>query len=176
MKNHLLPKVKRPKRVTHGALYLDKAMADLFLSHSSKDKPFARKLAERLAKAGADVWLDEAELQVGDSLLQKLALAIHEVDFVTVVISTNSVDSDWVNKELQLAMARELAGNKKVVHPILIDGAPLPYFLADKLYADFSDNQSFDDSFLRLMRAIDGETPNVLEYLRSLDISRFTRR
>ena len=38
----------------------------IFLSHNSKDKPFVRKLAERLKRHGVSVWLDEAELNIGD--------------------------------------------------------------------------------------------------------------
>jgi hypothetical protein len=38
----------------------------LFLSHSWKDKFFVNKLAEQLAARGVEVWVDSAELRVGD--------------------------------------------------------------------------------------------------------------
>jgi len=41
-------------------------MSSVFLSHSHKDKPFARKLAVDLRHAGHIVWIDEAEILVGD--------------------------------------------------------------------------------------------------------------
>jgi hypothetical protein len=41
----------------------------IFLSHSSADKPFARRLAGDLRARGVRVWLDEAEIGIGDSLI-----------------------------------------------------------------------------------------------------------
>ncbi len=45
----------------------------IFLSHSHADKPFVRRLKEALHKRGVeDIWVDEAEIMVGDSLVQKI--------------------------------------------------------------------------------------------------------
>ena len=41
---------------------------DGFLSHSAKDKPVVRDVAERLKKDGLRVWFDEWEIQPGDSI------------------------------------------------------------------------------------------------------------
>ena len=40
---------------------------DVFLSHSSKDKPVVRELAARLQKDGIRVWLDEKQIKPGES-------------------------------------------------------------------------------------------------------------
>jgi len=45
---------------------------DVFLSHSLKDKPVVRELAERLRKDGLSVWFDEWVLQPGDSIPAKI--------------------------------------------------------------------------------------------------------
>jgi hypothetical protein len=42
-------------------------MSSIFLSHAFEDKQFARKLAKDLRQAGHIVWIDEAEIKVGDS-------------------------------------------------------------------------------------------------------------
>jgi len=140
-------------------------MPSNFLSHSSADKPFTRRLAYRLSKAGVRVWIDEAELKVGDSLLHKLSTAISDVDYVGAVISKSSALSRWVIKELQLAMARELTDSQKVVLPILIEDTVLPSFLADKIYADFRDPDNFNESFYKLLIAIGVESGHVLHSL-----------
>jgi hypothetical protein len=53
-------------------------MPSIFLSHSSRDKFFVRELAKKLQDAGVEVWIDEAELKIGDSLTQKIGRAIDE--------------------------------------------------------------------------------------------------
>lgn len=129
-------------------------MPAIFLSHSSKDKAFTRKLAERLVQSGVKVWLDEAELNIGDSLLMRISAAIENTDFVAVVLSHSSVQSSWVQSELQMAMTRELADSKVRVLPIVIEPCEIPMFLRDKLYADFSKPDDFDAPFARLLRAL----------------------
>ncbi|WP_293367485.1 toll/interleukin-1 receptor domain-containing protein [Nevskia sp.] len=129
-------------------------MPSVFLSHSSKDKAFTRKLAERLTLAGVRVWLDEAEINIGDSLLTKISTAIETTDFVAVIISHNSVQSSWVQSELQMAMSRELSEKQVRLLPIVIEPCELPMFLRDKLYADFSKGDDFDAPFARLLRAL----------------------
>jgi hypothetical protein len=134
-------------------------MASVFLSHNSKDKAFARKLATRLTESGIEVWIDEAELKVGDSLIQKIGSAIEQADFLAVVLSHNSVNSPWVQKELDLAMQKELAERRVTVLPILKEPCEIPAFLRDKLYADFTDPGSFEMAFARLLHALGVEKP-----------------
>jgi hypothetical protein len=52
----------------------------VFMSHSHADKPFVRRLSVDLGALGAHVWLDEAEIKVGDSLFDKIERAIDEVN------------------------------------------------------------------------------------------------
>ena len=48
----------------------------IFLSHNSQDKPFVRELARDLEAHGIRVWLDEAEINVVDSLIEKFSEGI----------------------------------------------------------------------------------------------------
>ncbi|MCG9963222.1 toll/interleukin-1 receptor domain-containing protein [Shewanella cutis] len=45
----------------------------VFLSHNHKDKAFVRKLARDIDAHGIKVWIDEAEMKIGDSLVQKIS-------------------------------------------------------------------------------------------------------
>jgi hypothetical protein len=129
-------------------------MTSIFLSHSSRDKFFVRKLAERLKSVGIRVWLDEAEINIGDSLTEKIGHAITEMDFVGVVLSNNSVNSEWVQRELQIAIQRELATKRIVILPLLIEPVEIPHFLKDKLYADFTTPERFEETFPKLLKAL----------------------
>lgn len=135
---------------------MEKNMPEIFLCHSSKDKFFVRMLAARLRERGVRVWLDEAEMRVGDSLTARLGSAIQTAEYFGVVLSGNSVGSEWVQRELQIALQKEVVKKRIVVLPILLQPVQLPAFLADKIYADFtsSDPSLIDASFLKLLRAI----------------------
>jgi TIR domain len=140
-------------------------MTSIFLSHSWKDKFFVRELAKRLESYGIKVWLDEAELKIGDSLTQKIGQAIIEMDFVGVVLSSNSVNSEWVQRELQTAIQKEFSNRKVVVLPILLEPVEIPPFLRDKVYADFTTSEKFDESFRKLLNAL-GVLPENIEPIR----------
>lgn len=124
----------------------------VFLSHSSKDKPFVSRLATDLKSKGVPVWFDQWELKVGDSLSQRIERGISQSGWLAVVVSKNSSNSDWVQKELRAAQARELRDKSVFVLPIIIDDCEIPLFLLDKLYADF--RASYDQGLEALLKRV----------------------
>jgi hypothetical protein len=123
-----------------------------FISHSTKDKPFVRRLAADLVSSGVRVWLDEQQILVGDSIPEKIAQGLAESDFFLLVASKNSVGSPWVKKELNNALVQEIERRKVTVLPIKLDETPLPDSIGDKLYANFSG--SYDDGLKELLESI----------------------
>lgn len=109
-----------------------------FLSHSSIDKPFVRQLAADLNASGIDIWLDEQRIRVGDSIPEKIAQGLAESDFFLIAISRNSAKSEWVKKELNNALVKEVSKRKAHVLPLKLDDASIPDLISDKKYADFS--------------------------------------
>jgi len=109
-----------------------------FISHSSKDKQFVRKLAADLVANDVKVWLDEQRILVGDSIPEKIAQGLAESDFFLIVVSENSVASAWVKKELSGALVHEIERREVIVLPIKLDGAKMPGSIAEKKYADFT--------------------------------------
>jgi len=133
-------------------------MSKVFISYSSKDDAFARKLVEKLEQIGVQVWIDYLELKVGDSLTEKISTAIDQCDYLAVILSSSSVSSKWVNLELAQAMTNELGGKNLKVLPILIEDCEMPSFLKDKVYIDFreaTDSQKFDQNVQKLARSLD---------------------
>jgi len=124
------------------------------MSHSHVDKLFARRLAADLGALGAHVWLDEAELKVGDSLFLKIEDALDEVDHLAIVMSPESVESRWVREELRLAMHGHLSGRNIVILPILLKDCIVPGFLREKLYADFRTEASYEQALQRLAESL----------------------
>lgn len=134
-------------------------MSTVFLSHTHHDKDFARRLTVDLRKNGHIVWIDEAEIEIGDSLVEKIRDGIDRVDYIAAVISERSINSEWVKKELDLATNREIAEKRVVVLPLLLDDVQLPGFLQGKLFADFRDEAIYGASLSLLLRKLGPSIP-----------------
>lgn len=126
----------------------------VFLSHNHGDKDFVRKFARDLESHGVRYWLDEAEMKIGDSLIQKIREGIDSVDFFAVVLSPNSVKAPWVVNELDVAMNHQINGKPIKVLPILLKECEPPGFLIGKLYGDFQREDQYEDSFRKLINTI----------------------
>lgn len=123
-----------------------------FLSHSSKDKGFVRRLAADLVANGVKVWIDEQRILVGDSIPEKIAQGLAESDFFLIVVSRNSIESPWVKKELNNALVQEIERRKVAVLPIKLDDATMPGSIQDKHYADF--RGSYEEGLKKLLMSI----------------------
>ncbi len=147
-------------------------MNKVFMCHSSKDKAFVERLAYDLLAHGVDVWLDAWEMQVGDSLRDKIQQGISEAGWLLVVLSPHSVQSKWVRVELNAGLARELEAGSVFVLPILLASCEIPPFLQDKLYADFRDYESGLEALLKRVspRTSSGGSPERIIRLASLQL------
>jgi hypothetical protein len=115
-----------------------KQMPGIFISHSSKDKPFVTKLAMDLVSRDIPVWFDKWELETGDSLIRRIYDSIDESSYLLIVLSSSSSKSKWVERELTAALTKEEQIKRTFVIPIKIDECPVPLSVADRLYADFT--------------------------------------
>lgn len=95
---------------------------DLFISHASEDKAgFVRQLVALLEERGLKVWFDEAELQVGDGLVQSIEDGLRRSRFGVVVLSPAFFAKRWPRAELDALASREISSGDRVVLPIWLD-------------------------------------------------------
>lgn len=131
----------------------------IFISYSHEDKLNVDLLAAHMVKRNASVWVDTWELNVGDSIIQRVQEAITESDALLVILSKASVESEWCKKELSAGMIRELDEKRVVVLPVLLEDCEIPLFLRDKMYADL--RKDYDDGLSAIMDAVAGvSNPN----------------
>jgi len=127
----------------------------IFLSHTGVDKPFVCRLRTDLLAHGVPrVWLDEAEIDIGDSLIAKIDEGMKLSRYIAVVLSEKSIDAPWVKKELDVAMNREITSGEVVVLPLLYEPCELPEFLKGKMYADFSKPEEYEAMLAKLLRRL----------------------
>jgi hypothetical protein len=150
----------------------------IFISHSSSDNLFVEKLAKDLSNTGIDVWLDKWEMKVGDSLIKKISEGLSESDYLIVILSKNSVLSEWVSKELNYSLLEEINNRKIKVLPALMEKCDIPVFLSEKFYADFrNDYMSGFNSLLEAITQSSNDDPVIsikgVDFLTSEDTSSF---
>jgi hypothetical protein len=126
----------------------------VFLSHSSKDKPFIRQLASDLKKNGVGVWLDEQNISVGDSIVERVGQGLAESDYFVLAMSHNSMNSPWVTKELNQALVSEIEQRDVKILPVKLENCQIPTLIKDKKYADFS--SQYQSGLNDLLTAIKG--------------------
>jgi len=136
------------------------SMPCVFLSHNKADKDYARFLGGELLRQGANVWFDEWEIVVGDSIFDKIEQGLSNCDYFIILLSKNSVKSTWVREELKLVLSRRMSEGKVRIIPVLIEDCEIPAFVADLKRVDF--NKSFEEGFEELSRGIFGRSARPL--------------
>ncbi len=124
----------------------------VFISYSTKDIDFINKLSAVLIKNRIKIWLDKWEMQPGDSLIDKIQKGLTDSSFLLVVLSKNSVESEWCKKEMNSGIIREINEKQVVVIPILLDDCKIPIFLQEKVYADFRND--FNEGLNSLLKPL----------------------
>ncbi len=88
-----------------------------FISYSSKDREVADKLCEVLEKRGVQVWY--APRNVKGAYAESITRAIEDADHFIVILSENSMQSQHVLNEIDLAFQRYPANIR--INPLRVD-------------------------------------------------------
>ena len=133
-----------------------------FISYSTRDQKFAGLLHSQLRGKGARVWLATEDLKIGDRFRAKIDEAIRLYDKLLLVLSENSVKSQWVEAEVEAAFEKEQKQKRTVLFPIRLDDAVMDTeeaWAADirrtRHIGDFrnwKDHDEFQNALERLLR------------------------
>jgi uncharacterized protein YjbI with pentapeptide repeats len=146
-----------------------------FISYSTKDDEFARRLHARMVQENLRVWFAPEDVQGGKKLHEQIDEAIRIHDKLLIVLSTNSMGSEWVMTEIRKARKAERKEGKRKLFPIrLVDFATIrdwecfdadngkdlaveirEYFIPD--FANWKDHDAFEAAFARLMNDLKAE-------------------
>lgn len=123
-------------------------MGHIFISYATPDRAFTLALARHLQQLGYVVWIDQGIIGVGDSTWSTIADGLAQAAFVIVVISRHTMQSAWVEHELQLTLCDELAQKRTIILPAVIEDCAIPPFLRSRRFADF--RVAFDEGITAL--------------------------
>lgn len=112
----------------------------IFISHSSQDKWVARRLSQDLEALGITTFLDEKDIETGESIDDAIQKHLDECDEILMLLSPAALSSHWVLLEIGGAKAL----GKRLI-PILLHVGPndLPQPLAKGLARDLNDVEKY---------------------------------
>jgi hypothetical protein len=148
-----------------------------FISYSTRDEDFARRLHSRMREANMRVWFAPEDLAGGKKLHEQLFSAIQVNDKLLLVLSTHSMQSEWVMTEIHKARDVEKKEKRRKLFPIrLIDYETLrawtcfdadsgkdlavevrEYFIPD--FSHWKDHGAFEAAFKKLQADLKSEQP-----------------
>jgi TIR domain len=118
----------------------------VFISHSSLDKWIARRVSKDLEALGATTFLDEKDIETGDSIDDAIQEHLSECDEILMILSPAALSSHWVLLEIGGAKA---LGMRLI--PILLHVGPndLPAPLGKGLARDLNDIEKYYEEVTR---------------------------
>lgn len=123
-------------------------MTQIFISYSRKDLTFVKQLANDLRQVGFEVWYDLSGLEAGKNWGREIQAALHNSQVLIVVISPNSLESRWVEREYLFAEKLNL----KII-PILYEVCEMPLWTLDLHYIDMT-TSTYDKSLEDVRRVL----------------------
>jgi cellulose biosynthesis protein BcsQ len=137
---------------------VDKKSLQIFLSHSSQDKPLVRELYKRLTRDGFSVWLDEKELLPGQDWEREIQKAVEKSDVVLVCLSNQAVTKEgYIQKELRFALDITLERPESTVFliPVRLNDCEVPRRIRNWHYVDYFPEEEKNDAYARIKKALD---------------------
>lgn len=146
-----------------------------FISYSSADEAFAQKLYSRLREEKLRVWFAPEDMKAGKKIYEQIDNAIHVFDRLLIILSANSIKSEWVFTEIKKASKQEKREGKRKIFPIrLIDYEVLKnwelvdadlgkdlaqeirsYYIPD--FSDWENHDAFEAGIKRLLQDLRAE-------------------
>lgn len=146
-----------------------------FISYSSKDQEFADRLHADLQNKGVRCWFAPHDIRAGKKIHEQIDAAIRMHEKLLLILSTNSMNSEWVKTEIRKARKRERTEKKRVLFPVRLvsfegirdwelfdadEGKDLAVEIREYFIPDFSDWKNHDfytEGFQNLLRDLKAE-------------------
>jgi len=142
-----------------------------FISYSHQNEKFAKKLYERLRSEGVSVWYAPIDMVGGRKIPHQIDEAINIHDKLLLILSPESIESNWVKEEIYKAINKD--GKPNTLYPISIfdnfnelknwsfvdpdTGINVPRLVREYFIPNFSkweEDDCFENEFSRLLKSL----------------------
>lgn len=129
----------------------------VFISHASEDKErFVLSFAKALLQNGIDAWVDQWEMHLGDSIVEKIFEdGVAQASAVIVILSNFSINKPWVREEMNSAFVQRVNKGTRLI-PIILDDCDVPTALQSLQWIKVDDSSLIDKPLQRVIAAILG--------------------
>jgi tetratricopeptide (TPR) repeat protein len=136
---------------------------DLFISYTHNDEEWAKRLATRVEQekwrdGNLRVFFAPWDIRPGESVDERLDRALEESRYVGLVLSPESVDSQWVGEELYSTHHAGMKRKERRIIPLYRRTCEIPRFIDHLNRIDFREDDKFDEG-VRLLLAVLREEP-----------------
>ncbi|MEM1338067.1 MAG: toll/interleukin-1 receptor domain-containing protein [Bacteroidota bacterium] len=94
---------------------------NVFISYSRKDRKKVDWISRQLVAAGFEIWIDRHDIPGGVEWNESITTAIIDAPAFILILSPNSIESEEVQKELDLAIESGKKIIPLILHPIDLD-------------------------------------------------------
>jgi len=140
-------------------------ISPLFISYSHQDKSFVDKMDTMLTEKGVRFWRDIHDATAG-RLETQIDRAMRLNPTVLLVLSKNSIQSDWVEHEVRTARELEKELGRDALCPIALDdswkSSPWPKRVMEQVmeynildFSKWEDESIFEETFAKLLNGLD---------------------
>jgi hypothetical protein len=122
----------------------------VFLSHSAKDKQFVSSLATVLRRHKVPFWFSKSNLEGAQQWHDEIGKALKKCNWFVLILTPNSVKSEWVKHELMYAL-NDKRYRRRIV-PLLLKPckfAKLSWTLSNFQHIDFTKKKA--DGYRKLL-------------------------
>jgi hypothetical protein len=133
-----------------------------FISYNHRDDELAQRIHNDLQAAGVRCWFAPHDLKIGDKIRPTIDESIRFHDKLLLILSKYSVQSDWVEHEVEHALDRERIEKKNILFPVRLDESVMESTTGwagnvqrQRHIGDFTrwkDHDSYKRAFDRLLR------------------------
>ena len=133
-----------------------------FISYSHKNEAFAKRLHADLQTHNVRCWYAPHDMKIGDKIRPTIDDSIRIHDKLLLILSEHSVQSDWVEHEVEHALDLEKERKKNVLFPVRVDEAVMDSKTGwagnvrrQRHIGDFTrwkDHDAYSKAFERLLR------------------------
>jgi len=132
----------------------------VFLSHSSKDKPFVHELYRRLTRDGVTCFLDEESIEWGENWVRALERGVDECEHMVFVLTPHFIESKWVELERTSSLADDPENLKRKARLLMREPCKhlpsFPRFFKPLQSIDVSTDELFEKHYPKICRELGG--------------------